>query len=280
MNISHSKIELYSTCPAKYAFKYNHRLEPDKTFCALLFGISIDRALNYMLTRTKHKHIVSEVATRAIFLKSMSAWKGQNELIYFKNEAPTDIGDYPEEDQQKAVWNHLISVGNSMIYTYIGEIMPLFKEIISVQTRKEIPNAEGDTLVLITDFTARLHDNRIVTFDNKTTSDVKKNYGKSSVAKSQQLAIYTEFEESRLAGYIALSKVIKPGIKAWDMVIDTIPEENVEKAFNKVDDVLRSIKREEFPKNEKSCFSYGKKCDYWGICKNNSMYGLIEKKRK
>lgn len=280
MKISHSKVELYSQCAAKFNFKYNLHLEADKTYTPLLFGSSIDRALNYILTRTKHHHIIYPDTALAIFLNTMSNWKGQNELVYFKNECPEDIDQYDESEKQWEVWKHLCDVGARMLTTYTKEIMPLFKEIISVQTKKEIPNVDGDILVLITDFTAKLHDGRIVTFDNKTSSDIKKNYGKSSVAKSQQLAIYTEFEETTLAGYIALSKVLKDGKVQWTYVVDTIPEENVEKAFNKVDDVLRSIKREEFPKNEKSCYAFGRKCEYWNLCKNNNMYGLIEKKRK
>lgn len=274
MRTSHSKTELYNLCPAKFRFKYIDKLEPNKTFSALLFGGAIDKALNYILTRTKRKHIVYADTTKRIFTKNMNKWQGQNELVFFKNEMPY------ENSSQEEVWRHLVIVGYIMIDTYISEILPMFAEILSVQTKREIPNAEGDILVLITDFTARLHDGRVVTFDNKTSTDIKKNYGPKSVAKSQQLAIYTEFEESKLAGYIALSKRLKDGKVEWVSVVDTILEEQAVIAFEKVDQALRGIKNEEFPCNPKACYSFGKPCDYMKYCKYNDDSGLVSSKRK
>lgn len=274
MRISHSKVELYSQCSMKYKFKYIDKLEPDKTFTPLLFGSAIDKALNYILTRTKRKHVVYRDTATLIFQKYLCKWYGQNELVFFKNEMPH------ENATQEEVWNHLFKVGVNMIDTYISAILPTFAEIISVQTRKEIPNEEGDILVLITDFTAKLHDGRIVTFDNKTTTDLK-TYGPSSVAKSQQLAIYTEFEESKLAGYIALSKKLnKEGGIDWVCRIDTVPEEQSAIAFEKVDQALRGIKREEFSCNPKACYSFGRKCDYYKLCNYNDDSGLVSSKRK
>ena len=276
MRISHSRVELYTQCPRKYQIKYIEKLEPNKTFTPLLFGSAIDKALNYVLTRTKRKHVVYEDTAKAIFLKNMQKWAGQNELIFFKNEMP----DIMEEglDPQWAVWEHLCGVGIAMIQTYIEEILPLFKEILSVQTKKLIPNEEGDELILITDFMAKLHDDRVVVFDNKTSTDVKKGYPKSSVAKSQQLAIYAEFSNTKLAGYVALQKKLKDGKVVWAMIIDEIPEEQTAKAFDKIDEALRGIKNEIFPPCPKSCFSFGRSCEYWNYCKRGDKTGLIQKK--
>jgi hypothetical protein len=275
MKISHSKTEAYTLCPLKYKFQYVDKLSIDKTFTPLLFGAAVDRALNYVLIRKKRRHAVSIDVAKKIFLKHMNTWTG-NELVYFKNEAPVGIEHIPDDKKQTYVWEHLCKVGQAMLQTYYDEILPMFAEILSVQTRREIPNDVGDTLILITDFTARLHDGRVVVFDNKTTTDLKRNYGPTSVAKSQQLAIYTEFEESKLAGYIALSKKLKDdGTASWTHVIDTVPEEQVEAAFNKVDTALRGIKSESFPPNEKACFSFGRKCEFYNLCKYNNDSGII-----
>ncbi len=285
MNISHSKVELYTQCPYKYQLSYVEKWSPDKTFTPLLFGSAIDDALNYVLTQTMDGHKPDFQRAIQIFNTKMNAWKGQNELSYFKNEAPEfdpngsgqTFEEIDDQEKQFAVFSHLINVGHSMIEVYLLEVLPLFKRIISVQTRRNVPNESGDNLILITDFTAELLDGRVVTFDNKTSSDIKKYYGPSSVRKSQQLAIYTEFEPTRLAGYIALQKKLVDGKIKWHHVVDEIPTDAADLAFDKVDAALNAIKRQEFPKNEKSCFAYGKKCDYWQACKRGDYSGLVKR---
>lgn len=282
MRISHSRVELYSLCGQKYKFKYVEKLEANKTYTPLLFGSAIDRALNYVLTRTKHGHTLSEEVALALFHNSMKQWSGQNELVYYKNECPDMHGDAPfgsldDEQQQYAVWANLCDVGEAILSTYQKEIVPLFAEILSVQSKKIVPNEDGDELVLITDFMARLHDGRVVVFDNKTTGDVKKSYPKTSVAKSQQLAIYTEFEETNLAGYIALQKKLKDGKVVWAMIIDGVPEAMTAQAFDKIDEALRGIKRGEFEKNLKACFSFGRLCEYKKYCQYGDDTGLVRK---
>lgn len=279
MNISYSKVQLYTTCPYKYYLQYVEKWSPDKTFTPLLFGSAIDSALNYVLLRLKHHHTPVAPVAKAIFSKVMNTWSlEKNELSYFKNETP-DRDDFDEldfEDKQLAVHAHLCAIGEKMIDTYITEIAPSFARIISVQTKRFIPNEAGDNLVLITDFKAELLDGRVVTFDNKTSSDIKKYYGPSSVKKSTQLAIYTEFEPSRLAGYIALQKKLVDGAIKWNMVVDEIQETQAETAFNEIDGALHGIKSGEFPKNVLSCYSFGRQCEFWGLCKKGSTRGLIK----
>lgn len=278
MRISHSKIEAYTACPRKYKFQYLEKLGKDETPAALVFGSSIDRALNYVLLRTKHKHIVHAETAKALFDGSMSQWYGQNPLLYFKGEtleSETIEGDTLGNELR--CWAHLRNVGSKMIDTYIIEILPLFTEIVSVQTKREIPNADGDVLVLITDFTARMPNGDIVLFDNKTSSDIVKQYGATSVAKSSQLALYTEFEGNRKAGYVALGKKLKDGKVQWVHRIDTISEELVDKTFDRVDETLKAIKEEKFDKNEKNCWAYGRICPYFSACKKNDYTGLIKK---
>lgn len=286
MYISHSKVELYSTCPYKYYLMSVEKWSTDKTYSALLFGSAVDRALNYVLTRTKHHHIPNLNIAQLLFDKSLSSWNGQNELIYFKNEAPNSL-EFEEADhntKQDLVFENLMNIGYNIIETYIKDILPQLGTILSVQTKRFIPNQSGDTLVLITDFRARLPDGREVTFDNKTSSDIKKYYGPSSVKKSQQLAIYTEYEPTKLAGYIALSKKIdhyttedKDAPPPYVIRIDEIVEEQTEQAFQKVDTALLAIKSKEFPKNEKSCWSFGRKCEMWDLCKKGKTDGLIKR---
>lgn len=281
MYISHSQVELYNTCPHKYYLMRVEKWSPDKTYSALLFGVAIDAALNYILRRAKRKHPIYATTAARIFQKYLSAWKGQNELVYFKNEAPAtdEFNEAGDEEKQWLVFNNLNSIGQAILNVYIEEILPKLGTILSVQTKRFIPNQNGDKLILITDFRARLPDGREVTFDNKTSSDIKKYYGPSCVKKSDQLAIYTEYEDSKLAGYIALSKKLVDGKIGYEIRIDEIEEDKVEQVFDRIDDSLRAIANKEFPKNEKSCWSFGRKCEMWDLCKKGKTSGLIKGKK-
>lgn len=278
LRLSHSKVELYNQCGYKFKLKYIEKFDADKTYTPLLFGSSVDEALNLLLLQMKNKQPIDAQAAKDVFLQKMSAWTGQNELMFFKNEMPANmfIEDDSEGNQQR-VFAYLKVIGQKMIDTYVAEILPLFEEVLDVQIKREIENKEGDVFVLVVDFTAKLKDGRVVTFDNKTTSNIKKNYPEHAVLKSQQLSLYTEYETSRLAGYLVLQKALDNDKVVWKMLIDSIPEEMVDTAFEKVDNALRAIKREEFPKNEKSCFAYGKKCEYWDACKRGNYKGLIKR---
>ncbi len=74
-----------------------------------------------------------------------------------------------------------------------------------------------------------------------------------------------------------LQKVLENGNIVWKFIQDVIPEETIEKSFNTVDESIRGIKNEEFPKNNKACFSFGRRCEYWNACKKGDYVGLISK---
>lgn len=278
MRLSHSKVECYNLCPYKFKLKYQDKLQPNKTFSALLFGGACDKAFNYLLLRRKRNKTVHVDTAKAIFLKHMKKWDGSNELVFFKSELPEE--QFQEDDHtgnQDRCWANLCDIGQQMIDVYYNETLPLFKRIISVQTKKKIPNESGDEFILVVDFVAELHDGRVVLFDNKTTSDMNKQYPKTAIQKSQQLALYVEYEQNRLAGYICFQKKLKDGKIAWKWMVDEVPEEQSEKAFNTVDKALREIKAGCFEKNEKACWMFNKRCEYFSYCKYGSLKDIKKK---
>ena len=277
MRISNSKVDLFNTCSFKYKLRYIDKLKVNKTFSALLFGTACDHAFNYLLLRKKRNKVVHADTAKALFLKYMSEWDGSNELVFFKSELPAD--DFYEDDHagnQDRCFAYLCSLGQMFIDTYIEEILPLFKRIIKVQVKKVIKNQLEDEFVLVVDFLAEMPDGRIILFDNKTTSDIKKQYPKTAVRKSQQLALYVEYEINKLAGYICLQKKLVDGKVVWSHIIDEVPEEQSEKAFETLDKALSDIKAEKFDKNEKSCYKFGKPCEYWNFCKYGNKKDLKE----
>jgi hypothetical protein len=270
MKISHSKMETYKQCPKKYYYKYVEKLEKDITHTPFLFGGALDNTFNYILTcKQKSRPVKSEVA-QWIFVRNMKKWYGQNPLSFFKAEKPPGA----ENPTDWEVWNHLCYVGNRMITTYIDEILPKFKTILGVQLRKEVPNDDGDILVMIADFTAELEDGTIAVMDNKSAS---KPYPKNCVKDSPQLAIYAEQLQKKYAGYVVLEKTLKDDNVVWKMHVDEVQESLVEEIYDEMSTVVGQIKAEIFPKNAKSCFAYGKPCDFAAICKYNKMTGLIKK---
>lgn len=275
MKLSHTALETYRSCPKKYYYKYRERLEADKTYSSLLFGKAADEAFNYILTcakeKTKSENVV-EFAI-AIFNKKMNEWQGQNEFVYFKNETPQDIdfGALTDEEKQKTVWEHLVKVGHKIIELFVNEIVPQLGEIQDVQVEKLITNSNEDVLKIVIDFVTILPDGRKVVFDNKTTSSIKRNYPAGSVKKSKQLAMYTEYYPGYLSGYIAIEKSLNP---LYNIFIDRIEPEFKENVFKEIETNCNEIKSENFEKNEKSCYAFGRSCEYYSYCKFGNRTGL------
>lgn len=279
MKISYSRIELYNQCPTKYKFQYVDGLVPNKTFSPLLFGSACDKAFNYLLEQKQAGKRISKKKAYKLFDEQMQLWHTDqkcNELVFYNADLPegTEKSDYLAKELEHLAWNNLSLVGKKFIDTYIDEILPLFKTIEAVQVEKKIENSEGDILHLVIDFVAELQDGRKVVFDNKTASDAEKSYPEDSVRESRQLSLYTEYYPDYFSGYIALQKRLVDGKVVWKMVVDKIPEETTEKTFNDIETKAGMIKAEQFPKNEKACWSFGKKCAYFSFCKYANRQGL------
>lgn len=284
MKVSYSALEVYNTCPKKYFYKYIEKLEPDNTYSALLFGKSIDEALNYILIKKKNKETIGQnelLIADGIFLNNMNKWNGQNQLVYFKSDLPFWNGseNFNAEELQNLVWLNLREIGFKMLDTYITEILPLFEEIVDVQIEQKIVNEDDDVLKIVIDFIGKLKTGETVVFDNKTASasSFKSTYTKNAVKNSTQLSIYSEFYDYK-AGYIALEKKIVDNKIQWKMIVDEISDEKRESVFQKIAKTTGDIKAGIFEKNEKSCFSFGRLCEYNGICKFGNRNGLVERK--
>lgn len=279
MKLSYSRIELYNQCAAKYKYQYIDGLIPDKTFSPLLFGSACDKAFNYLLEQKQANKKINKKKAYKLFDDQMMLWHTEqklNELVFYNADLPENVekDDYLSKELEHLAWNNLCDVGKKFIDTYIEEILPLFKNVEAVQVEKKIENVEGDILHLVIDFIAELHDGRKVVFDNKTASDADKSYPEDSVKESKQLSLYTEYYPDYFSGYIALQKRLINSKVKWKMVVDKIPEETTEKTFLDIESKAGMIKAEVFPKNEKACWAFGKKCPYFGYCKYSSKKDL------
>jgi hypothetical protein len=84
-----------------------------------------------------------------------------------------------------------------------------------------------------------------------------------------------------LAGFLVFDKKIKGGKVNYQFIVDAVPAEKEQKVFEKYQDTLYNINQcmlSGFEKNPDSCFAFGRKCDYFSLCKYGSKQGLKEPK--
>jgi hypothetical protein len=279
MKLSYSRVELYNLCGQKFKYQYIDKLVPDQTNSPLLFGSACDKAFNYILEQKRDKKRISRKKAHKIFKDHMELWHTQeknNTFVYFKADLPENINkdDYLAKDLEHLAWKNLVDVGGKFIDVYIDEILGQLGTIDAVQVEHRVENDDGDTLTLIIDFIATLPDGRKVVFDNKTASDVDDKYHDNSVKESKQLSLYTSYYPDHHSGYIALQKRLVDGKVKWKMVVDKIEESVTQSTFEYMEETGGKIKAGLFPKNEKACWSFGKLCPYYSICKHGSKKGL------
>lgn len=277
MRISHSAKTKYLDCPYSYFLHYYRKLRPTQESSALAFGAATDLGFNYLLeTRDIEGAIkVFELAWEAIDISNLKFSKAdfQEELV------ETLTGDIKHDSHAS-----LLTKGSILLTEYNTQIMPRIKEVIKVQIDDVMENDSGDKLVVKTDFIARWEDDRIILFDNKTSS-VK--YEQDSVKTSDQLGTYFEAlrEEYKIdaCGYIVIPKKInkkkKPAVQIA-VIIDTIAEDVITNTLTQFETVLTNIKAAHFPKNLDNCKNIYGLCAYYKYCHEGSSEGLKEKEDK
>lgn len=169
-------------------------------------------------------------------------------------------------------WLSLYRKGELMLAAYETEILPQIHKVYAIQKEIQLKNTAGDELNGKVDFIASFIDepDKIFIIDNKTSS---KPYPESSVSNSPQLAIYCEAEGIPRGAFIVMEKKIRikePKARA-SIIKDDIYDDLKEIMFDKIDETLHSIASREFYKHEspKSCFQFGKKCEFYNLCWNN-----------
>lgn len=176
-------------------------------------------------------------------------------------------------------WLSLNEKGLLMVDAYRNDVIPQIHRVYDIQKRICLPNQDGDEITGLIDFTGSFVDKPGTKYiiDNKTSS---KPYSLDSVKESQQLSTYCEAEGIDTAAYIVVEKKLfkkVPHIRT-SVIKDTIPESTFDKTFDNFEKVCYSIEREEFPKNEDSCFAFGKMCEYFVYCKYQDDTGLVKLK--
>lgn len=178
-------------------------------------------------------------------------------------------------------WHSLVEKGKLMVDTYRKVILPQIDTVESIQKNISIKNEDGDEITGLIDFTAKFSgDSNVYICDNKSSS---KPYTAESVKESFQLATYCEAEGVNTAAYVVMEKKlfkkdkdnIVNGIRA-SIIKDVVPEIQLQKTFDRFESVVYNVQQGKFPKNTDSCFAFGRKCEYFGVCNYNDYTGLTK----
>lgn len=263
--LSHSAKEKYEQCPYKYYLHYVMKYRSSLQSSALCFGNALDIALNAMLEGRENYHEVFD-----------SEWSKYEEICdsieYYKSDLDKSLLSESELKLplHKQNFFSLLKKGRKLLEAYKKNIMPRIKKVISVQGELTIrgydedDNETEDSIYGKLDLIAMIEDDngeiRYALLDNKTTSEP---YSKDSVQKKDQLALYAAgFSEIEWFGYLTLNK---KNFKT-QVILDRVPEEKKEQVLEKFVSTLDKIKDNQFNKNTSSCFSFGRRCEFYSHC--------------
>ena len=265
--LSHSAKEKYEQCPYKYYLHYVMKYRSSLQSSALCFGNALDVALNAMLQGEENYYEVFD-----------SEWNKYEEtcdrIEYYKSDLDTSLLLESEQSLPSHRQNFLSlsRKGRKLLDAYKENILPRIKKVISVQGEISIcgydenNNETIDSIYGKLDLIALIENanGEIVhaLLDNKTTSEP---YSKDSVNKKDQLALYASgFPDIEWFGYLTLNK---KNFKT-QVILDKIEEDKKQEVLGKFINTLNKIKEENFEKNTKSCYSFGRRCEFWSHCHN------------
>lgn len=312
IKISYTANNKYQQSPRAWFLYYQMKIREEKIGSPLFFGNAMDLGLNTMLRNKMQGTKDDPVET---FKKAFIKFDHNGETLdlrtsvkvkWSKADLDEDIIDNDEDRAlldkgYSASWVSMRRKGIMMIDAYEKQALPHLKDILSVQEYVKIPNAEGDMVIGYIDFIARFYldesvegadlslkkyNNKIVIFDNKTSSQ---NYKPDSVKNSDQLGTYFEHPHETIhadyAGYIVVPKAIRkrkePKIPI-QIIIDEVSPEVIDNIFRQYAETIRGIKLGHFPCNESNCKSAPFDCPYKAYCASGGrdMTGLVQVKTK
>lgn len=261
--LSFSAREKYQQCGYKYYLHYVMRYRSSLLSSALCFGNALDLALNDMLMGSDKFHDVFD-----------SEWSKYKDSVieYYKSDLDDSLLNTSERELPLAQQQFLSMgyKGHRLLDAYLAEIFPKIKEVISIQGEVNIKGYDedgqetGDSIYGKLDLIAMIEaaDGTIhhALLDNKTTSEP---YAKNSVQTKDQLALYASgFPDIQSFGYLTLNK---KNFKT-QIIIDHINDERRDEVLMKFIETLDNIKDNQFDKNLKSCYAFGRRCEYYSHC--------------
>lgn len=225
-----------------------------------------------MLEPSDYSNIINHAQQSDINLQNAA------DVLTFIEEAQMEMKRGLDENTQSVYnyicWLSLYRKGLMLIEAYRQQIMPQIEEVFDVQKRISLPDGE-DEFIGVIDVICSFVDNPGIKYicDNKTSSRAFK---PDSVATSEQLAAYSEYEDISNCAFIVVEKKIRkrePRVRC-NIIKDTMPIATVDDTFDKLTSVFHNINEGNFEKDYDSCFQYGRRCDYYNNCRTGDLTNL------
>lgn len=300
--LSYSGYKKYLQCPQLYAYHYEDRLRPTQIGSELMFGVAIDKALNALLLKESDPVKVFQSEFEWEKLSSV-IWNPKDlQFEVFTEDQLKDLGDKPDDYLN---WACLRIKGRVMIEAYVEYMLPLIKEVHSVQ--KELSSRSG-----ILDAVLTIDGYGLVLADHKTS---RMPYPPDAIENDTQLALYAKDQNIKKVGFIVLNKTLKfnktclqcgrdgsttshktcsaeiagkrchgsfqrriDTSKIIQLIVQDTPEINQTLITESIEKVEECIGKKMFYKNLSACGNqYGKRCPYFNKCWKNDDTGLETK---
>jgi hypothetical protein len=232
---------------------------------ALCFGNALDLALNSLLEGRDDYHSVFD-----------SEWNKYlshvDNIEYYKSDLDASLLTEEEQTLPMPMQNFLSlkAKGHKLLDAYKERVIPRIKSVISVQGEVTIAGYDDvgamteDSIYGKLDLIAMIENDNGETvkalLDNKTTSEP---YPKNAVQTKDQLALYAVgFSDIEWFGYLTLNK---KNFKT-QIILDKISEDKKQQVLEKFVNTLDKIKDNQFEKNIKSCYAFGRRCEFYTHC--------------
>lgn len=314
--LSHSSKNTYKECSEKYRLKYVERYRTTDLSSSLFFGGALDRAINELLLKHSGKpHKDAKMAFLEAFTMVRSAddttidirqyegaryFKSDFDSALLKGEdlqgiqGVTDIPKFMDYCRTNTIdindtklfnylnWCSLKEKGLLLLQAYEDQILPQIDMVISIQEEVNLPNVDGDEVIGFIDLICTFKDDpgTVYICDNKTSSS---SYTMDNLLTSEQLATYGYAKNIPHAAYIVLDKRLrkKQPIVKTQIIKGVISVDLFDKTIDEFDKTLYNINNQVYDKIDKNkCFSFGRRCEYYDYCWNNSLKNLIKKEEK
>jgi hypothetical protein len=263
--LSFSAREKYELCPYKYYLHYVMRYRSLLQSSALCFGNALDLALNSLLEGRDDYHSVFD-----------SEWSKYEPMIdsieYYKSDLDVSLLTEEEQTLPMPMQNFLSlkAKGHKLLDAYKEQVMPRIKSVVSIQGEVTIAGYDDDggmtedSIYGKLDLIAMIENDSGETvkalLDNKTTSEP---YPKNAVQTKDQLALYAAgFSDIEWFGYLTLNK---KNFKT-QIILDKISDDKKQQVLEKFVSTLDKIKDNQFEKNTKGCYYYGRRCEFYTHC--------------
>ena len=307
MKTSFSALSKWMNCPYEYFLYYEERIRPSENKSAFFFGGAIDESINTLLLTKdvdKAKEHFNNIFTDVPGIK------------YNEDDIDAELLT-EEEYSTSPAFHSLRKKGLILIDGFNNDILPKIKRVVEVQKELTVKNDVGDELVIKADLIVEWEDDTTILLDTKTSiRPYDYDAASKSIQLTLYFDVLEKMYGITKIGFLVLNKILKknrikickqcgydgsgashktcPNIvqearckgewtetispTANTQIIINEPNKNfLDMVVEMVDNGTYNIKGKNFYRNLNSCKKGKYLCDYYKLCHEKKMDGLVKK---